>query len=181
MAAFESDFANVMGWCVGLLALKAIILSLATVRIRLASDCWFLMAPEDDNRAERLLLAYVVKPLVLLAPGQPKQVAFTEVASEREPLLQDIARRQSQEVVRWQRLHTNAVEQEPFVVAAAFAYAFSAGLPHASASWLISAYTAFRYLHMLAYICKLQPWRTLLWTAGSLCGLGLIILVFLHA
>ncbi|MCE7761423.1 MAPEG family protein [Pseudomonas putida] len=43
--------------------------------------------------------------------------------------------------------------------------------------WLSIAFTLARVLHTLAYLLRLQPWRTLFYAIGAVCLLGLCALI----
>lgn len=59
----------------------------------------------------------------------------------------------------------NDLENLPLFLALAFAYVL-AGAPAATAAWLFGAYVVLRYLHTLAYLFRLQPWRALAFFGG---------------
>lgn len=177
------DFDMALQWCVALLALKAIVLSLLTVRARIGGEPVIAMAPEDENAGERFLLGYIVKPLLLLPPGMQKGAVLTsEVKSvgTEEPMLSQLdamAEAKLQSIKRMQRLHQNALEQEPFIVAAACTFRLLEKTNVVAAYWLLIAYLSCRFIHTPCYMCKLQPFRTLMWTAGSVCGIGICVLL----
>lgn len=43
--------------------------------------------------------------------------------------------------------------------------------------WLCGVFTAARYVHTATYLASLQPWRTVSYTLGVLCLMGLAAVV----
>ncbi len=69
-------------------------------------------------------------------------------------------------VERWRRAHLNDLEGIlPFLIVA-FPYALS-GPSFRIAATLFVAFTAARFLHTLAYVAGLQPWRTIFFEVGQ--------------
>jgi len=83
-------------------------------------------------------------------------------------------------VRRIQRAHTNSLENEPLFILLGLLWVF---LGAHTESIQIYAYTFFiaRVLHSVAYLFKLQPWRTLAYTVASLCLIGMSVQVLLIA
>jgi len=81
---------------------------------------------------------------------------------------------------RIQRAHANSLENEPLFILLGLLWIF---LGAHTGAIQIYAYTFFiaRVLHSLCYVFKLQPWRTLMYTVGSLCLVGMSVQVLMAA
>lgn len=70
-------------------------------------------------------------------------------------------------VQRCANVWRNDTENLPLFMALALIYTLL-GASLASAQWLFGAYVALRYAHSVAYLCRLQPWRAVLYLSGML-------------
>jgi len=144
------------------LGLKAVATTLATLRRRLVSG-QFRPLPEDGAPAVQLLINYVAKAMLLVLPLGPSKVP------------KDALRGEDAGLAAWLGIHRNSTEQEPFVLAAAVAYALVVKTtPAAAAAPLLYAFLAARVCHMVSYALRAQPWRTISFLAavGSSVGFG---------
>ncbi len=70
-------------------------------------------------------------------------------------------------VQRCANVWRNDTENLPLFLVLALTYTLL-GASLASAQWLFAAYVVLRYVHTLAYLRGLQPWRALLYMSGML-------------
>ncbi|MFG6667472.1 MAPEG family protein [Halomonas sp. HNIBRBA4712] len=93
------------------------------------------------------------------------RMAGKEPASEELPQVQQASK-------AW----SNDLENIPIFLALGVAYVLVGASP-AFAGWLFMAFTAARYAHTLAYLAKLQPWRTIAYGVGLLCMIAMSVLI----
>ncbi len=80
------------------------------------------------------------------------------------------------EVSRAMRAWRNDLENIPmFIALGGLAIALDA--PGVMTLWLCGVFTAARYVHTATYLASLQPWRTVSYTLGVLCLMGLAAVV----
>lgn len=71
-------------------------------------------------------------------------------------------------IERTRRIQRNDLENIlPFLIIAPI-FALLSGVSATTAYWLFGIFTVARILHTLAYLAALQPWRTLVFTAGDI-------------
>jgi len=78
----------------------------------------------------------------------------------------------------WLNAHRNSAEQEPFFLAAALAYGSMVHMPSHLVVKLIYVFLTCRIVHTIAYVFRLQPWRTIsflaaLFAMAIFCGIEL--------
>ncbi|MCB8890246.1 MAPEG family protein [Vreelandella malpeensis] len=93
------------------------------------------------------------------------RMAGKEPASEELPQVQQAAK-------AW----SNDLENIPIFLGLGVAYVMVGASP-AFAGWLFMLFTAARYAHTLAYLVRLQPWRTLAYGVGVLCMIAMCALI----
>lgn len=83
-------------------------------------------------------------------------------------------------VARIKRAHANAMENEPLFMVLGLLYTLLGANPM---GMQIYAYTFLiaRVLHSICYVFKLQPFRTLSFTIGWLCLVGMSVQVLMRA
>ena len=74
------------------------------------------------------------------------------------------------------RIQRNDAENLPAFFAIGLVYVLSGASPTGAAIYLWT-YTIARLLHMVAYANHLQPWRTIAFTVGFLCLIGMSVSV----
>lgn len=80
------------------------------------------------------------------------------------------------EVIRAAKVWANDLENIPaFFALGGLAIALDAAAQ--PTVWLSIAFTLARVLHTLAYLLRLQPWRTLFYAIGAVCLLGFCTLI----
>jgi len=189
--------------CAGLL-LKAVFITLATVRRRIVSGD-FRPIEEDRHPAVGFIINYVAKAMLFVFPLGPAPARdqvppepVTCAASSRSTSAPKRRGRQSSAsrlaaagpataqvaedagLVGWLGAHRNATEQEPFVAATAIAYGLVAGSAFSAyAGPLLAVYWVSRVLHTLCEGWRLQPWRTISFLVGMVtpATLGVLTLV----
>jgi len=113
------------------------------------------------------LLIYLTRLPVVLATQ--RQEGYVELANPREQQarLKGVGSRA-------QAAHQNTIEAfAPF--AAAIWTAYYGGADPAIRDALAVTFVAARILYVAAYVADLNPWRTLIWTVGMLCVVGLFL------
>jgi uncharacterized MAPEG superfamily protein len=80
------------------------------------------------------------------------------------------------EVQRVHRLHRNDMENIPAFFAIGLIYVLIGASAVAAQAYFIT-FTVARILHTVTYLAHLQPWRTITFTIGFLCMLGISIQV----
>eukprot|EP00404_Azadinium_spinosum_P052911 CAMPEP_0180781066 /NCGR_PEP_ID=MMETSP1038_2-20121128/47410_1 /TAXON_ID=632150 /ORGANISM="Azadinium spinosum, Strain 3D9" /LENGTH=180 /DNA_ID=CAMNT_0022816779 /DNA_START=6 /DNA_END=548 /DNA_ORIENTATION=+ len=168
----DEEYKKALTLCTGILAVKIVVTTLATVRARLVSDNSYSLA-EDNTAFMEFLYQYVFKAMFLVFPLGPKKEDKKKAASELRK--SDPLEATDPTVVTLRALHRNATEQEPWFLAVAIAYAITVtGKTHLSI-WLLYAYTAFRCLHWVSYFFGLQPWRSVFFILGTASTLMLSV------
>ena len=122
---------------VGLLTLKIVVTHLLTVRTRMMKVTY--KAKEDNSMPGPVVAIF---KLLLGAYGPTFESADRLLA-----------------------VAGNAVENEPFWFAASLMLEYAGKAKDTDVN-LIWAYVALRYIHALAYIVGVQPWRALSYTGG---------------
>src|SRR5213594_4395104 len=91
-----------------------------------------------------------------------------------------IVERDPPEVARVLRAHANAMANIlPFLILG-FLYVLL-GASRTGALVYFGVFTLARYVHSVAYVAGLQPWRTVSYVVGLLASIGLIVQVALRA
>ena len=91
-----------------------------------------------------------------------------------------IVERDPPEVARVLRAHANAMANIlPFLILG-FLYVLL-GASRTGAVIYFGVFTVARYIHSVAYVAALQPWRTVSYVVGLLASIGLIVQVVLRA
>ena len=84
------------------------------------------------------------------------------------------------EVARVLRAHANAMANIlPFLILGFLYVLLGAG--RTGAVIYFGVFTVARYIHSVAYVAALQPWRTVSYVVGLLASIGLIVQVALRA
>ncbi|MFI0474036.1 MAPEG family protein [Halomonas sp. HMF6819] len=73
---------------------------------------------------------------------------------------------------------SNDLENIPIFLALGMAYVLVGASP-GLAMWLFMGFTAARYAHTLAYLARLQPWRTIAYGVGLVCMIVMAIQIVL--
>jgi uncharacterized MAPEG superfamily protein len=151
------------------LSLKAVLITLGTIRARFNPLNFIANTPEDPKSKAFMFIAFMIfKPLLLAGwPGYPK-----ESEMKAEPLLNGAI---NEPFTTLTRLHINAMEQEPWFLAMAAALL---GMQALRTQWLpnvLYAFLAFRVAHMIFYLLHMSPWRTLAFTGGVVCNVVLAV------
>ncbi|WP_252109344.1 MULTISPECIES: MAPEG family protein [unclassified Halomonas] len=73
---------------------------------------------------------------------------------------------------------SNDLENIPIFLALGMAYVLVGASP-GLAMWLFMGFTAARYAHTLAYLARLQPWRTIAYGVGLVCIIVMAIQIVL--
>ena len=95
----------------------------------------------------------------------PEDAAF----SRRQPAAEELP-----QVQRAARAWSNDLENIPIFLLLGIAYVML-GAPAASAPWLFGIFVAARIAHTVSYLAALQPWRTLAYSIGMGCTIGLCV------
>src|SRR5437879_10009732 len=91
-----------------------------------------------------------------------------------------VVERDPPEVARVLRAHANAMANVlPFLILGFLYVLLGAGRSGALAYFGI--FTVARYVHSVAYVAALQPWRTVSYIVGLLASIGLIVQVTMRA
>jgi len=143
------------------------------------------MDPFVDSTAFRVyaaISAALMLKMVLLAfaTGGVRGLKSVYPNPEDAKLLKGQQGAEDETVARIKRAHINAIENEVPFVLLGLLYAMLGADPM---GMQIYAYTFFvaRVLHSLCYIFALQPFRTLSYTVGALCLMGMSVQVLLRA
>jgi len=142
-------------FCTSLLVLKVL---LASVMVGMAKFKVGARAPEDA-------------PLYKKYGDQDIGVVKPSASAEDVALLR-----------RWERILANDLENIPMAMITSWGcllcmHLFGSGAKSAAAyQALVLGFTLFRCIFTWAFACRLQPWRSLSWTAGLACQLGLAAL-----
>jgi uncharacterized MAPEG superfamily protein len=187
--------------CVAVLVLKVVIVTLGTVRARLVSDNFKfhtrgLPNPEDESSSV-IQAALKLFKVVMLVPAKPDATAAAPTAADPEaPAAAEQVTLQQEgvpgaafeaaatdSIERWVSVHRNSVEQETFFIGVALALhvVSLADPPGDFASIVLYAGTACRVLHAVAYVCKMQPYRTIFFIVTLNCSAILAVLLLLSA
>ena len=113
------------------------------------------------------LLIYLTRLPVLIATQ--RQEGYVELANPREQQarLRGLGSRA-------QAAHQNTLEAfPPFAAAVIIAHVAGGDAPLTDA--LAIGFVVLRVLYVGAYLADLNPWRTLVWTGGLLCVVGLFL------
>ena len=84
------------------------------------------------------------------------------------------------EVARGAKVWLNDLENIPVFIALA-GLAIVVQAPAAPTVWLCGVFTAARVVHTLAYLARVQPWRTVSYGVGVVCLVGLAGVVMVGA
>jgi prostaglandin-E synthase 1 len=79
-------------------------------------------------------------------------------------------------VLRFQRAHRNALENVPMFMISSLLLPL-AGVDFLTSAILCGVFVAFRWLHSIAYIGSMQPFRTLSFAIGMLAQVALLVFV----
>mmetsp|Transcript_102119 Transcript_102119/g.218667 ORF Transcript_102119/g.218667 Transcript_102119/m.218667 type:complete len:174 (+) Transcript_102119:98-619(+) len=159
--------------CAGL-GLKLAVITLMTIRCRIVSSQFRPIKEDHESKVVAFLLNYPFKAMLLIFPLGP-----SATPAGTAPLVGTPA--EDEALTTWLNVHRNSAEQEPYMLAVAFAYPLVIAVPSALAVNLLYTYLCMRIAYMLAYALRLQPWRSLLWFTGFLCILTLSILTMMAA
>jgi uncharacterized MAPEG superfamily protein len=158
------------------LGLKTVLLTLLTLRRRIVA-AQFRPIPADDNPSVAFLINYVFKPLLLVCPIGPSDPE--EPSDEEEEQVPGVDTDPC--LLGWLGAHRNAVEQEPWTMAVVLGFLIATIVTRAAtpryAPWIVYSFLAFRFFHMLCYVCGWQPKRTLTFVGGLVCSLVLSVLL----
>jgi uncharacterized MAPEG superfamily protein len=189
--------------CVAVLVLKVVIVTLGTVRARLVSDNFKfhtrgLPNPEDESSSV-IQAALKLFKVVMLVPAKPDATAAAAAVAaadpEAPPAAEQVTLQQegvpgaafeaaaTDSIERWVSVHRNSVEQETFFIGVALAVhvVSLADPPGDFASIVLYVGTACRVLHAVAYVCKMQPYRTIFFIVTLNCSAVLAFLLLLSA
>eukprot|EP01043_Picozoa_sp_COSAG02_P031696 COSAG02_NODE_2081_length_9898_cov_45.797539_6_plen_193_part_00 len=182
--------------CVAVLVLKVVIVTLGTVRARLVSDNFKfhtrgLPNPEDESSSV-IQAALKLFKVVMLVPTKLDATAVAPTAADPEaPAAAEqegvpgaaFEAAATDSIERWVSVHRNSVEQETFFIGVALALhvVSLADPPGDFASIVLYAGTACRVLHAVAYVCKMQPYRTIFFVVTLSCSAILAVLLLLSA
>ena len=75
---------------------------------------------------------------------------------------------------RYRRAHRNALENIPLFLITGYLLTLTS-IPFTGAAIIFGVFVAARVLHSVAYIAKIQPWRTASFAVGALTQLGLLL------
>lgn len=84
------------------------------------------------------------------------------------------------EVARVLRVHRNDVENIPLFLAIGLIYVL-AGAGRLGAAVYCVTFTAARIAHSMVYLAGKQPWRTILYSVGVACLLGMMVRIVMRA
>ncbi|KAL9190509.1 hypothetical protein ACHAXT_000215 [Thalassiosira profunda] len=153
MAVDESEYTRAVAWAAAVLTIKMMVLHLAVVRVRISQRLKgkfgnFDVTPEAQLETWQLGSKNWLYPLFYYSLG-----CFAGPY------------RTLNDMERFQAMERNAVENEPYFLLVAYAWA-QFDVP----AWgpaMIEYYVYSRVLHLVWYqIIRSQPWRALLWSAG---------------
>jgi len=82
-------------------------------------------------------------------------------------------------VARIKRLHLNDLENIPAFLALGLLYVLMGGTKVGAQAYFYTFVFA-RLLHMVFYLAKLQPWRTISWAVQVLVLIGLSVQIIIH-
>ena len=82
-------------------------------------------------------------------------------------------------VARAANVWRNDVENIPIFLALGVAYVM-VGASERAAAWYFVGFTLSRIAHTASYLGGLQPWRTISYTVGILCLIGMSVNILLH-
>ena len=181
-----------LGVCLAALAVKVAFNTLCVVRWRLATS-QLRDISEDSNKITAFLLNYVFRPLLLVMPHKSSSGSDADSmeasinAAARPPAEPDAG----STLGRLLRAHANSTEQEPWTIALALAYRIQTAhvtdenkivdRPGMSRLGTIVLYvfTVARWLHLITYTLRIQPFRSIFFLTGLVCSVILAILVFI--